>query len=73
MHIRPDAGFTALDNQTKGYVTIQDIRDFLSSQNHFPTEKSIQLLFERLDRNEDQVIDLDEFEVSMTPFLSTVQ
>lgn len=70
--IRPDAAFTALDRQGKGYVTISDIRDFMKSQNIYPIEKNLGLLFERLDKNEDRRIDFDEFVQSVTPFLTGV-
>ena len=35
----------------------------------YPAEKNLRLLFERLDKNEDTRVDLDEFQVAITPFL----
>jgi Ca2+-binding EF-hand superfamily protein len=51
---------------------VDDLRDFLKGQNIYPTEKNLALLFERLDRNEDQVVDFDEFVATITPFLQNV-
>lgn len=71
--IRPDAAFNAIDSQGKGYLTLDDVRDFLRSQNIYPSEKNLGLLYDRLDRNEDQAVDFDEFVQAITPFLTGVQ
>lgn len=40
---------------------MDDLREFIKTQNMYPTEKNLKLLFERLDKNESGTIDLDEF------------
>lgn len=67
--VRPDAAFGAIDGVSKGYFNLDDLRDFLKGQNMYPTEKNLGLIYERFDRNEDQVVDFDEFVCSVTPFL----
>ena len=69
MSIKPEAAFNAMDTQSKGYLTLDDFRDFLKQCNMYPIEKNLSLLFERFDRDEDGVVAYDEFVTATTPFL----
>ena len=67
--IKPDTAFNALDKDTKGYIQMEDIRNFLKSINMYPSEKNLQLLYQRWDKNEDGVISYEEFISAIQPFL----
>ncbi len=49
-------------------VTIEDLRSYLRSGNVFAVEKELQLLFNRLDRDENGVVTLAEFVAGVSPF-----
>ena len=49
-------------------VTIDDLRDYLKTGNVFAVEKELQLLFQRLDKDENGVISLPEFVAGISPF-----
>lgn len=51
---------------------MDDIRDFLkhaSGGNVYPVEKELQLLFERLDRDQDGLVSLHDFAQGVSPFM----
>lgn len=73
LQIKPDTAFQACDRDTKGYLELEDLRMFLKSQNMYPIEKNLQLLFERFDKDQDGVISYDEFVTGITPFLSGIK
>ena len=43
--IKPEAAFTAIDADEKGYLVAADLRSFLKSVNMYPSEKNLNLLF----------------------------
>ena len=49
-------------------VTIDDLRDYLKTGNVFAVEKELQLLFQRLDKDENGVVSLPEFVAGISPF-----
>ena len=54
-------------------LTLDDLRDFLkhaSGGNVYPVEKELQLLFDRLDRDQDGMISLPDFAAGISPFMS---
>lgn len=53
-------------------LTTDDIRDFLkhaSGGNVYPVEKELQLLFDRLDRDQDGLVSLADFAAGISPFM----
>ena len=53
-------------------LSMDDIRDFLkhaSGGNVYPVEKELQLLFERLDRDQDGLVSLRDFAAGINPFM----
>ena len=62
--------FNVLDKEDKGYVTLDDIRNFLKATNMYPSEKCLKLFYQRLDKDEDSVISYDEFVTGLSPFQS---
>lgn len=73
LSIKPEAAFQACDPMQKGYIELDDLRGFLKLQNMYPIEKNLKLLFERFDKDEDDVISYDEFVTGITPFLSGIK
>lgn len=51
IRIRPEKAFRVLDRDGKGYVTIDDFREFLRLQNMYPIEKNLGLMFERFNKS----------------------
>mgnify|MGYP003840232569 CR=1 FL=1 len=62
--------FSSMDEQNRGHLTIDDFRNFLKKLNLYPIEKDLSLLFERFDKDEDQVVDYEEFVAAITPFMN---
>ena len=52
---------------------MDDIRGFLKSVNMYPSEKCISLMYQRWDKNDDNVISYDEFVTAISPFLAGAQ
>ena len=53
-------------------LILDDIRDFLkhaSGGNVYPLEKELQLLFDRLDRDQDGIISIADFAAGISPFM----
>lgn len=61
LHIKPDFAFGACDKDSKGYLTIDDLRNFCTANNLYPIERDLKLLFQRLDKDEDGVLNYSEF------------
>jgi Ca2+-binding EF-hand superfamily protein len=61
--------YKSIDRESKGLVSLKDLRSFLEDNNHFPNEKELQLLFERMDKDEDREISFSDFVVAVTPFM----
>ncbi len=54
-------------------LTLEDFRDFLkhsSGGNVYPVEKELQLLFDRLDRDQDGMVSMPDFAAGISPFMS---
>lgn len=45
LQINPELAFSVCDKQTKGYVTLEDIRAFCKNNNMYPIERDLKLLF----------------------------
>lgn len=45
LQIKPDLAFSACDKEAKGYLKIDDIRAFCKSNNLYPVERDLKLLF----------------------------
>lgn len=60
--------FSAIDELNKGYLTIDDFRVFLKKLNLYPVEKDLHLVFERFDKDEDTMVNYEEFVQAITPF-----
>lgn len=73
LQIRAEAAFKAIDKEDKGYISIHDLREFIKSQNMYPIEKNLALLFERFNKSEDGAIVFEEFVAGITPFLSGIK
>eukprot|EP00347_Sterkiella_histriomuscorum_P013526 403364375 len=63
-----ESAFHQIDQRGKGMVTIDDLRDYLKSANVFAVEKELQLLFQRIDKDENGIITLPEFVSGISPF-----
>ena len=66
--VKPDLAFNVCDKDKKGYIIMDDMREFLKSTNMYPSEKNMQLLYSRFDRDEDQIVTYEEFVTALTPF-----
>jgi Ca2+-binding EF-hand superfamily protein len=73
LQIKPEAAFKAVDKDDKGYLSVNDLREFIKSQNMYPIEKNLGLLFERFNKSEDGAISYEEFVAGITPFLSGIK
>jgi len=62
-----------VDKDDKGYLSINDLREFIKSQNMYPIETNLGLLFERFNKSEDGAIIFEEFVAGITPFLSGIK
>ena len=62
-----------MDKEQKGYCSIDDLREFIKSQNMYPIEKNLILLFERINKSGDGLVTFDEYQAAVTPFLSGMQ
>jgi Ca2+-binding EF-hand superfamily protein len=71
--IKPDVAFNTMDTTDKGYLTIEDFKQFLDDCNLYPAQKNIALVFEKFDKDEDGIVSYDEFDAGITPFLSGVK
>ena len=49
--VKPDLAFNACDKDKKSYITMDDLCNFLKSCNMYPSEKNMNLLFDRFDRD----------------------
>ena len=49
---------------------LSDLTKFFKQVNLYPTEKEMQILFARLDKDGDQCVTLKDFGASITPFLN---
>lgn len=63
-----EAAFHQIDTRGKGMLSIDDLRNYLRSGNVFAVEKELQLLFNRLDRDENGLVTLPEFVAGVSPF-----
>ena len=70
LQIKPDLAFSVIDRQAKGYMTAEDIKAFCKSNNMYPIERDLKLLFQRLDKDEDGVLTYSEFLAGIKPFLN---
>lgn len=70
LQIKPDLAFGACDTESKGYLTIDDLRDFCKKNNMYPIERDLKLLYQRLDKDEDGVLNYGEFVSGIKPFLN---
>ena len=53
-------------------LSMEDVRDFLkhaSGGNVYPVEKELQLLFDRMDRDQDGSVSLMDFASAISPFI----
>ena len=66
--IKPDLAFNACDKDKKGYIVMDDMRNFLKSANMYPSEKNMDLLYHRFDRDGDGILTYDEFVTALQPF-----
>jgi Ca2+-binding EF-hand superfamily protein len=73
MFVKPNVAFNAIDSDSKGYLTIEDLREFLKQVNMYPIEKNLSLLYKRLDKDEDGVVAYDEFVTGIRPFLEGIK
>ena len=62
LSISPDHAFNALDEANKGYLVLDDFKNFTKSMNMYPTDKNPRLVYERFDKTESGEISYDEFD-----------
>jgi Ca2+-binding EF-hand superfamily protein len=62
--------FSAIDELNRGSITIDDIRSYMKKLNLYPIEKDLQLLIERMDKDEDGLVSYEEFVAAITPFMN---
>lgn len=70
IRINHHSAFAAIDEVNRGSLSIDDIRNFMKKLNLYPIEKDLNLLFERLDKDEDNFVDYEEFVAGITPFMN---
>jgi len=54
----------------RGYLTIDDFRNFIKKANLYPIEKDLALVYERFDKDEDRAVPYEEFVRAVTPFMN---
>ena len=62
--------FSAMDEMARGYLTIDDFRNFIKKANLYPIEKDLALVYERFDKDEDRAVPYEEFVRAVTPFMN---
>eukprot|EP00347_Sterkiella_histriomuscorum_P010442 403376281 len=62
-----NAGFQTLEQSGNGCLTQNDIKEFLESYEFFATQKEIELLFDKIDRDRDGKISYGEFFSEFAP------
>ena len=60
--------FSQMDALGKGSLEREDFRVFCKKNNLYPIERELGLLFERFDKDKDQVVSYEEFAATLTPF-----
>ena len=60
--------FSQMDALGKGSLEREDFRVFCKKNNFYPIERELGLLFERFDKDKDQVVSYEEFAATLTPF-----
>ena len=65
-----DAAFQYVDRNGDGVVTGHDIRDMLADHGFYATEKEMQFIMYKFDKDADNKVIFSEFVEEMTPKLS---
>ena len=58
---KPDTAFNSLDYGNKGYLTFEDFQNWLSDTNKHPNMKNLYCLFDRFDKDGDNLVSYHEF------------
>ena len=66
--MKPDLAFNTFDKECKGYFTNDDMYNFFKSVSLYPSERNMNLLFERFDKDGDGVVGYEEFLTAIQPF-----
>ena len=66
--MKPDLAFNTFDKDGKGYFTNDDMYNFFKSVSLYPSERNMNLLFERFDKDGDGVVGYEEFVTAIQPF-----
>lgn len=61
--------FQTLDQSNNGYLTQLDLKNFLEDYEFFATQKEIDLLFDKLDKDRDAKISYGEFFTEVAPMM----
>ena len=59
--------FQAMDANHNGFLTKNEMREFMEKQEFFPTERELELLMKRMDRDRDGKVTYEEFYQEMAP------
>jgi Ca2+-binding EF-hand superfamily protein len=63
----PYESFSVLDTRNKGYLVVDDFRRYLQNEGVSPTERDMQALMSRYDRDGDAKVTYSEFLQEITP------
>ena len=66
--VKPDLAFNTFDKEGKCYFTTDDMYNFFKSVSLYPSERNMNLLFERFDKDKDGVVGYEEFVTAIQPF-----
>lgn len=69
-HFAINAAFQTMDSNSNGYLSKTEFKEFLEKHDFFATQKEIDLLFARFDRDRDERVTYGEFFMEMAPKLN---
>jgi Ca2+-binding EF-hand superfamily protein len=61
------AAFTTIDINENSFITSDELKAFLEEYEYFATQREIQLIFDKFDRDRDGKISYNEFFQELTP------
>lgn len=66
-HFSISDAFQTIDSNNNGYLSKIEFKNFLENHDFFATQKEIDMLFARMDRDRDERVTYAEFFMEMAP------
>jgi len=51
LEVKSETAFNTLDQSEKGYLVLEDFKEFLTMMNVYPAMKNVALVYERFDKD----------------------